>query len=480
MLFTEPLFLFLFLPVLLTIYFIAPRGLRNPLLLAGSLLFYAWGERKFVIVLLVSLLFNYVIGRFIGGTEQINRRRSAVRLGIAFNLLLLGFFKYQTFIVLNLNRVLRIFQAPAMPLPFPHIPLGISFFTLIALAYIIDVYRKTISPAHAFEKFSLYMTFFPYLIAGPLVRYATVSKDMDERRFRMDEFAGGIRRFIIGMGKKMLIANTLAITVDGVFKVDPSSLGTSAAWLAAIAYPLQLYFDISGYADMAIGLALMFGFHLPENFNYPYVAESMTDFWRRWHMTLVAWFRDYPFFPLSYRRATWRIHLNLIVVFLLCGLWHEGSWKFMVWGGAHGTILAFERMGLAARLVKAPRVVRHLYVVLMIVITCVFVRATSLPGAIRFLGSMIGIHNSAVNTLDIFINRTLVLTLIIAVAGSMPLIPWLRNRHESWASSLSGWGRSLFDGSVGVVRLASLGAIFLASSALSATGTYVPFIYFQF
>jgi alginate O-acetyltransferase complex protein AlgI len=360
MLFTEPVFLFLFLPGLLAACFASPRRLRNPLLFVASLLFYAWGEKKYVIVLLAAMLLNYLIGRAMGRVDEMKRRRLLLSMGITANLLMLGSFKYPGFVALNLNRLLRIFHFPSLTVPYLHVPLGMSFFTLIGMSYIIDVYRKAINPERKLRNFSLYMTLFPYVIAGPLVRYGSLASDLVERRVRLSEFAVGIRRFTVGMGKKMLIANTLAIAVDGIFKIPLTELSPSVAWLAAVCYPVQLYFDISGYADMAIGLALMFGFHLPENFNYPYVAQSLTDFWRRWHITLVAWFRDYLFFPMSYRRPAWRIHLNVLIVFVLCGLWHEGSWKFVFWGAMHGSLLALERMGLGQRLLALPRIVRHL------------------------------------------------------------------------------------------------------------------------
>ena len=280
----------------------------------------------------------------------------------------------------------------------------------------------------------------------------------------------------------MLIANTLALTVDSVFKTPFAQLRPSVAWLGAVSYTLQLYFDISGYTDMAIGLGLMFGFHFPENFNYPYIAQSMTDFWKRWHITLVTWFRDYLFFPLSYRRPVWRIQLNLVIVFLLCGIWHEGSWKFLAWGAMHGSFLALERMGFARWLLRCPRAFRHLYVILVIVSTCVFIRAPSLPEALRFLATMIGIGSAggAEYAANIYMNRLGLAALISGVLGCLPLVPMIRRWQEQLSNNVEGVRGTLLDAAFSSFNTAMLALVFLASIALSAAGTYSAFIYFKF
>jgi alginate O-acetyltransferase complex protein AlgI len=480
MLFTEPLFLFLFLPALLAVYFVSPRRIRNPLLFAASLLFYTWGQRKYVIVLLISILLNYSIGRVIGRVEEWKRRRLVLSIGIVVNLLMLAAFKYPGFVALNLNRIPGLFHFGALPVPISRVPLGISFFTLMGMSYVIDVYREQVKAERKPGVFSLYISFFPYLIAGPIVRYASLVKELSDRRADLATFSAGIRRFVVGMGKKMLIANALALTVDGIFRIPVTQLAPGTAWLAAICYPLQLYFDISGYADMAIGLGLMFGFHLPENFNYPYVAQSMTDFWKRWHITLVQWFRDYLFFPMSYRRPAWRIQLNLIVVFVLCGLWHEGSWKFIAWGFMHGSLLALERLGLGRWLVVRPRAFRHLYVVLVIVSSSVFVRAASLADALRFFRTMIGIHSTATPAGGSYVNWFLIVTLIIGAVGCVPVVPLARKWLEELGDKLGTKTGVLLEAGVGLFDLASLGLVFLACVSLSASGTYTPFIYFKY
>ncbi|HEX5704357.1 MAG TPA: MBOAT family O-acyltransferase [Pyrinomonadaceae bacterium] len=481
MLFTEPLFLFLFLPALLAIYFASPRPIRNAVLLTASFLFYAWGQNIYVVVLLISILLNYWLGRAIGNFEEMKPRRLIVALAIAANLLLLGSFKYPAFIVLNLNRLLGMLDLSSIPSPRSHLPVGISFFTLMGMSYVIDVYRKQIKPEKKFHVFLLYLTLFPYLIAGPIVRYAGIAKELVERHVSLGGFAAGIRRFTIGLGKKMLISSTLGLTVDTIFKVPFAELEPGIAWLGAVAYALQLYFDVSGYTDMAIGLGLMFGFHLPENFNYPYVAQSVTDFWQRWHMTLVGWFRDYLFFPLSYRRPTWRIHLNLIIVFVLCGFWHEGSWKFVVWGFAFGSVLAVERMGFAKLLARWPRLLRHLYVVFVILVTCILVRAPSLSDALRFYQAMFALNSGrAGHVLSTYLTPMFLLALSAGILGCLPLAPTIRNWQESLSSRLGDARGNLLDAGFGVFNTASLAVIFLCSVSLSAAGTYSPFIYFKF
>jgi alginate O-acetyltransferase complex protein AlgI len=482
MLFTEPLFLFLFLPVLLGLYFILPRRARNPLLLAASLLFYASMENKYALVLLVSVLLNYLVGLSLDRSQGIKRRRLILLCGIIGNLFLLGFFKYIGFLVANLNNLLAAFGFSRLPIPSIHLPIGISFFTFMGMSYVIDVYRQQIKAERNLNILALYISLFPHLLAGPIVRYSEIARDLVERHISRAEFAEGIRRFILGLGKKMLIANTLAFTVDSIFNAPLMQLTSSTAWLAAICYTLQLYFDIAGYSDMAIGLALMFGFHFPENFNYPYVAESITDFWKRWHITLVTWFRDYVFFPMSFRRPIWRIHLNLIILFLLCGLWHAASWNFIVWGLIHGSFLALERVGLLRWIAKLPRVFRHLYVMLVILFTCVFVRAGTFHQAWAFHKAMVGIaHGSGIEyNLNIYLNPALLFALVAGVLGCMPLIPALRRWQERLLVELKSSTGILLESGFRLVGLAALAMIFLTSAALSALGTYNPFIYFKF
>ena len=479
--FTEPVFLFAFLPLLLAIYFLSPRNLRNVVLLAASVLFYAWTQKQYVLVLLGSVTLNYGFGLAIQRAREMTRRRRLVTLAVTANLLLIATFKLPAFLLLNLNRAMKLLDLPMLPAAFFSLPLGVSFFSLMAMAYVIDIYRGEIESEKKPLRLSTYLTLFPYVIAGPIVRYAAIKSELIERRETLDDFAAGVRRFIVGFGKKVLIANTLALTVDTVFTVPLTPLSAGAAWFGATIFALQLYFDISGYADMAIGLGLMFGFRLPENFNYPYVAQSMTDFWKRWHITLVSWFRDYLFFPISYRRPPWRIHLNLIIVFVLCGLWHEVSWRFLAWGLAHGALLALERVGFGKLLVRLPVVLRHAYVVLAIVTTSVFVRVLSLPDCLRVFRAMVGF--GAPDGLEfsrVEPGVPMLVVIAIAIAACLPIAPAIRRWHQRLSERMPAVPARALHVTMSVARMAALGIMLIAAMAVAAAGTYKAFIYFQY
>lgn len=478
MLFTEPIFLFAFLPLVLAVYFASPRRARNFVLIAATLIFYAWGQKLYVLVLIGSIVLNYSFGRAIERVIDPKRRRTVFWFGLGANLLLLAAFKYSLFVIVNIDRGLNLLHGHTIPKHVNPIPLGLSFFSLMGMSYLIDSYRDGFAEKR-FGRFAGYLAFFPYVSAGPIVRYGTMAAQLAARRITLENFAAGVRRVIIGLAKKLIIANTIGITVDTIFTNPFSAVSASAAWLGAGAFALQIYFDIAGYADIAIGLGLMFGFHLPENFNYPYIAQSLTDFWQRWHITLVQWFRDYLFFPLSFRQPRWRIYLNLILVFVLCGLWHEGSWKFLAWGLAHGSLLALERIGLAEMLLKLPRVLRHAYVILAIVITSVLVRARSLSDALRFFGNMIGINAGRVSA-GSYPNKLFVALVVIAIFASIPLVPIFHRWHERAGERLSGFSGYLFDGGIAIVKLAALVLLFIAAVSFAAVTTYKPFIYFQF
>ncbi|HEX8145338.1 MAG TPA: MBOAT family O-acyltransferase [Pyrinomonadaceae bacterium] len=482
MLFTEPLFLFLFLPALLGLYFVSPKGARNFLLLCASLLFYAWGERTYVVVLLSSIFLNYICGLFIGRARAARRRRLFLLGGIGGNLLLLITFKYARFLIANLNELSAMTGFNPWPLPGIRLPIGISFFTFMGMSYLVDIYRNQLRAETNLNTFALYITLFPHLIAGPIVRYSDIAKELVERFVSRAEFAAGVRRFIIGFGKKMLIANTVAFPADIIFNAPADQLTAGLAWLGLVCYTLQIYFDFSGYSDMAIGLAKMFGFHFPENFDYPYIADSVTNFWRRWHISLSTWFRDYLFFPLGVRGPRWRIYLNLLIVFFLCGLWHGASWNFVVWGLFHGAFLVIERLGLAAWLQKRPRALRHLYALLVIMTAWVFFRAETLSDALSFLRAMMGFGHGAGLAYNpaMYLNTELSLALTLGVLGSMPLLPALRRWQEGLVGDGQGARGAFVEAAERFLCFAALVLIFIASAALSAAGTYNPFIYFRF
>ena len=332
MLFSSPVFLFVFLPLLLAAYFIAPRLLHNSVLLIASLLFYTWGEPRLVGVMLMAIAANYLLGLWVQRVRLTRAGPYVASLAVTFNLGVLGYFKYSEFFISNVIALL------------PTWTTGISFYIFQAMSYVIDVYRGTTAAQRNPLNLALYVVFFPQLIAGPIVRYVDVAHELDSRAVDLADFAHGMRRFVTGLGKKMLIANSCAAVADVLFAAPPQQLPANVAWLGLICYSLQIYFDFSGYSDMAIGLGRMFGFHFVENFNYPYAAQSITDFWRRWHISLSSWFRDYLYIPLGGNRCgLWRTAFNLVIVFLLCGLWHGAEWTFVVWGAVHGCLLIVER-----------------------------------------------------------------------------------------------------------------------------------------
>ena len=395
MLFSTPLFLFLFLPAVLLVYVLLPFGLRarNIWLLSASLLFYAWGEPGFILILLESVLVNYALGRAMERSRTLVRRKFIVTLGIAANLGLLIFFKYFNFGIGTLNAIFGVIGAKPINSASIVLPLGISFFTFHALSYLIDIYRQKQRAATNPADVALYIFFFPQLIAGPILRWNAIAPQLAGREHSLEKFAEGVRRFVTGLAKKVLVANTLALSADQIFLLPAGQLSTADAWWGAVCYSLQIYFDFSGYSDMAVGLGKMFGFEFLENFNFPYVARSIREFWRRWHISLSTWFRDYLYFPLGGNRVSnARTYLNLVMVFFLCGLWHGASSTFIVWGLFHGLFLVLERTPVGSFIEKMPRALRHLYVLLVIMVGWVVFRADNFTVAANYLYAMSGLE----------------------------------------------------------------------------------------
>jgi alginate O-acetyltransferase complex protein AlgI len=478
-LFTEPTFLFLFLPVLLALYY-AGRGRvwRNWLLLGGSVLFYARGAGSFTALVLASIVFNYLAALAVDRWRESPAGRRVLGGAIAVNLIVLLVFKYADFTVANVNGALVLFGTAPFALPHLLLPIGISFFTFHAISYVVDVYRRDASAQKRPVEAALYLLVFPQLIAGPIVRYRQIAGQLAARVTTLEDFSYGIRRFIAGLGKKMLIANTLAIPADRIFSMPAGELTTAHAWLAVVCYTLQIYFDFSGYSDMAIGLGRMFGFHFPENFNYPYIAQSVQDFWRRWHMSLSAWFRDYVYIPLGGNRtSTGRLYFNLVLVFFLCGLWHGANWTFVVWGLFHGLFLVVERVRLAERLVRIPTPVRHAYLLIVVIIGWVFFRAETLSSAASMLAAMAGFggHLPTAYAPSWYLTPEVIVGLIAGTIGATPIAL----RLSRWRDTLSlhAPGRAIAWDALGIV---TLGVVLIGSIAQSAAGTYNPFIYFRF
>lgn len=477
MLFCDPFFLFVFLPLSLTVYYLSPRRLKNLSLSILSLIFYWVGEELFLPLLVLSILLNYIIGRMLIDEEQ-RGRQLLLALGIGSDLGLLLVFKYAGFFAENTNSLLRLFGAESLFIPQIALPLGISFFTFHKISYKIDLYRRTVSESPGLVDLFLYMLLFPQLIAGPIIRYQEIAAQLVVRRTTLAGFSEGVQRFILGLGKKMIIANTVALPADQIFALPASHLSPSLAWFGAVCYALQIYFDFSGYSDMAIGLGKMFGFTFPENFNRPYAARSLTEFWRRWHMSLSRWFKDYVYIPLGGSRGSpVKTYCNLFTVFLLCGLWHGASWNFIVWGLWHGMFLALEHRNLNVKSEPGFRMVRHAYTLLIVLIGWVFFRSGTLADAATYLMHMFGFGGPTLDhhLLGLYLNGELLMVLILAAAyGVAPLA------MQTCASFRSQDAGILSGRNCGALQLVALALVFFYSLILVASSSYNPFIYYRF
>lgn len=476
MIFASPIFLFLFLPATLALHAVVPQRLRNWVLLFTSLLFYAWGEPLFVGVLLLSMVLNHRVGIWI------EERpfgpwfpKLCVALVTTVNLGLLVLFKYSELLVSAASALFGRLGIEIVELQPVHLPIGISFYTFHAVSYVVDIYRGKAKAQRSLRLHALYISFFPQLVAGPIVRYHEICDQLETRALSLSGFAAGVRRFIIGLAKKMLIANTVAIPAAALFGLPAQSLSAGSAWLGACCYALQIYFDFSGYSDMAIGLARMFGFTFPENFRWPYVARSMTEFWRRWHISLSSWFRDYLYIPLGGSRRGRLVELrNLLLVFALCGLWHGANWTFAIWGLYHGAFLIAERVGLRRLVERSPALLQHAYVVVAFTVGWVFFRSPNLADALVMLRAMAGFGGASDSAplVSSFLDPASRCALAAGLFFSMPVGPWLRQR-------LAGrWPR--FPVLHTALDLGLHVTLLFVAAALVAAGTHNPFIYYRF
>jgi alginate O-acetyltransferase complex protein AlgI len=485
MLFSSPIFLFLFLPVTLGIYFLLRGQWRNRWLLVASLLFYIFGDGEYSLFLIGLIGANYWCGRWVAAFENEGSRRMAMLASIGLDVALLATFKYGNFAIDNLNTLREWFGLDRIQVAPIHLPLGISFVTFHCMSYIIDVYRRKTPAQRGGASFALYISFFPQAIAGPIVRYCDIAGQLESRQVTSQAFAEGIHRFVLGLGKKMLIANSMAIVADAAFNASFGQLSPGAAWLGLICYAFQIYFDFSGYSDMAVGLALMFGFRFIENFNYPYASTSITDFWRRWHISLSTWFRDYVYIPLGGNRCgPIRTYVNLLIVFLLCGLWHGASWNFVLWGVFHGVFLVAERLIWGEWLNRCWRPIQHVYTLFIILMGWVFFRVETLPQAFAYFQMLWGLAPLTENYahFETFADRGLWIALVAAVIGSIPTLPWLQKMRIQIMTNSHGHPIvdpvSIFV--MGFGRITVVLTILVASASLMLAGTYNPFIYFRF
>ncbi len=468
MVFSSPIFLFAFLPIVLLASLALGKKAQNPLLLLASLFFYAWGEPIFVLALLVSIGFNFAIGRALDAKES--NRLVWLSFGVALNLSMLVALKYGVFVLENLSALPGAAWLVRASASWPAMPIGISFYTFQALSYLVDVYRGECRARNSIAGVGLYLSLFPQLIAGPIVRYSEIEWQLEKRERSVSMIGEGALRFVRGLAKKVLIADTLAIAADMSFDAEPGTLSMALAWFGLLCYGFQLYFDFSGYSDMAIGIGRMLGFRFPENFDFPYSAKSVREFWRRWHMTLSRWFRDYLYIPLGgNRKSLGRVGLNLMVVFALCGLWHGASWSFLIWGLSHGVFLVLERSKFGDFLARCPSLFQRVYLMGVVFLGWVLFRSDSLEAAADFCSALFGGTSAGLVNLET-IGTEVYVALGIAVAFSTPTLQALWRR---WNHSESSFFGGILTRSIALIVLA-------LCMATVASNTYSPFLYFRF
>ncbi len=470
MLFSSLTFFLIFLPLVFLLYRVLPFKGQNALLLIASLFFYAWGEPRYIVLMLISITINYAGGLLIARFEKRSANaKIALAACIIANLLLLGYFKYYNFVADTLQSVLNSEVLPPLNIL---LPIGISFYTFQAMSYIIELYRSNISVQKSWFRLALYISFFPQLIAGPIVQYSVVEKNLSHRILTSQQTALGIKRFIYGFAKKIILANAFAAKADEIFGLLPADMSTGLAWLAAIYYALQIYYDFSGYSDMAIGLGLMFGFNFPENFNYPYISKSITEFWRRWHISLSTWFKEYLYIPLGgNRKGKFRTLINLFIVFLATGIWHGANMQFLFWGIYYGCILLFERLFFKNWLKKMPSVFGHIYSLIAILVGWVIFRAPGINAGLAIIKNMfIPSAGSAAYPILRYIDLRLIVLLIVGILLSgivQSLLP-------SYKNALFAKGEN------SVLQVIVLLVLCFLCLMLLVSNTYNPFIYFRF
>ena len=466
MVFSSSVFLGIFLPVLFAVYFLANRAARGYVLLAFSLFFYAWGEPSAVVVMVGLMVANHVLGRGLAAVAgRPARAKALLAIGVALDLGALVAYKYLGFLVENLLPVLKACGA-SLEIPKIALPIGISFYVFQMISYLVDVYRGEVGAQRNPCKYMLYVSLFPQLIAGPIVPYSTIARDLEDREARFENIVAGLRRFTVGLAKKVLIADAMAAMADPIFAEPVATIPCAYCWLGAVAYTLQIYFDFSGYSDMAIGLGRVFNFRLLENFDHPYSATSVQDFWRRWHISLSTWFRDYLYIPLGgNRKGAARTYFNLFTVFVLCGVWHGAAWNFVVWGVYHGLGLVVERAGFGKVVKRLPAWLGNAYLLLFVIVGWVIFRAPDLGYACSYLGNMFGGSDAAFRSFAgslKFLTLDRMFLLGLGCVASYPVF------------------RSLAARTPEALRLVGSGALFVVAYLLAIASAYSPFIYFRF
>ena len=473
MVFSTPVFLFYFLVLTLLVYYLVPRKLRNVVILISSLIFYYWGEQTYVVIMFLSTAIDFTHGMLVEhfkGKGQITYAKMAVASSMFFNLLLLLFFKYWDFLASSLQAIGLNF----MPVLGIHLPIGISFYTFQTMSYTIDVYRGDTRAQRNIINFGTFVTLFPQLIAGPIIKYKDLGDQIDQRDTSIDKFGSGVQMFMIGLGKKILIANNVGMLWDSYKAMAASDLTVAGAWLGVVAFTFQIYFDFSAYSDMAIGLGHMFGFRFLENFNYPYISRSVTEFWRRWHISLSTWFRDYVYIPLGGNRCSKLKHMrNIFVVWLLTGLWHGAAWTFVLWGLWFCLLLLGEKFLWGKYLEKLPSLIRWTYTMFAVILSWVLFRSVDLGQAWAYLGAMFGqTPGLAQDGQALYYLLQFWPEWVLALIAFLPVKQWL----QSWLEARGSAGQAV---ALWAPRVLALGLLALSYLEL-VTGSFNPFIYFQF
>lgn len=466
MVFSSQIFIFIFLPFTLLFYYLSPRFIRNYLLLLASIFFYAWGGVNYVPILLISILINYIFGILISNSaKKTTLSKVFLFLGITLNLSILFYYKYYNFTISNLNNILNtdfLLKQIVMPI-------GISFFTFQGMSYIVDIYRGIAVVNKNPFSVALYISLFPQLVAGPIVKYKDIDNQIRTRKETLQKFSYGIERFIIGLAKKVIIADILADFIPWVIPYSYSVIDTPTAWLGIICYTLQIFFDFSGYSDMAIGLGYMFGFEFMENFNYPYISKSITEFWRRWHISLSTWFKEYVYIPLGGNR-TGNTYVNLFIVFLITGLWHGASWNFVFWGLWHGLFMIIERLiRNKSWYIKIPNIIKWLFTMFIIIIGWIFFSFNTIQDAFKFILVLFGFtHNKIISfEFSYFMNFRMLVWLIISILLSTPLLSNILKKYNSI---------KYFE----IIKTIFLSILLIICIIFMVNSSYSPFIYFQF
>ena len=466
MVFSSIVFLYIFLPIMLLFYFIVPSKFKNAIMILASLVFFAWGEIRYIFIMLVLAVMDFVCGKKITKYRD-NKKKKIIFLmiNVVVNLGILFFFKYADFIISNINNLTGL-SIPLLNIP---LPIGVSFNTFQSLSYIIDVYRGTVKCEKSFYNYLTYTTLFPQIIAGPIVRYETVDEELETKNISLDNFSAGMKRFIIGLGKKVLIANSVGTLWNTIEVGNYAELSMLFAWIGIIAFALQIYFDFSGYSDMAIGLAQIFGMKFDENFNYPYISKSITEFWRRWHITLSSWFRDYVYIPLGGNRRGLAIQIrNILIVWFLTGAWHGASWNFILWGVYFGVILILEKLFLLKLLEKLPNIIRHIYAIVIILVSWAIFAFEDLARVGEYIKAMF-INSTLWDNEALYYLQNYGVLILIGAICSIPLWKKLKEKIDSKNSK-----------TLEVITTLGYVAIFVLSTASLVTNSFNPFLYFRF